>query len=798
MVQKGPSFTQTSRLAKARAREYTLQDVFKLGYRNKEDVSNLPPYTLVVGSQNVLTNAAEQVGIRQGYLLDGPAGNQNTYGIDSSYDFLTKLGTIENLRKWGSNLEVRYVNPNTQAISWVNIYANLNAANIANFTNFWDLNTEVSMFALMVNGDNNVYEWSGGMGSFASATSNSITIQGTKTLAQLGFYTNAANVGKFQLLIDGITYSYTSITTTSTPFTGSGTTKDFIDLKRWWSQEFTSGVNASSITQVELHTNWDGFSTGGIILNGQLYTDNAGVPGTPVGPIISGGINVSGAGDQSVFFNFQQTGAPLPVTAATNYHFVVSANLPSGFNHLSVYRNTTPASGTNVSTNAGVSFASSNGPLFIIVTENDTVPQTFVGVTPDPTLATIAVGDAVIQPMIVGNTSPTTTGLPTNFNFDLISTLSNQIWYGSLISTTVYVSRTNNYKDVTFSSPQRLPAEGALLNLDSPCVGFSPQGTEMYISSGLNQWWLSNMFQQTVTVSTIPTPTETLYLQRLKTATGQGAQSQAFIARFKNSLAYISNEPIFNLLGLVQNIQTDPQVTNISDPIKYDMDAYNFAGGQSFYSNYFLYVTIPRMGVVRIYNCEKQYWEAPQLLPFSRFYNITNSTQLYAHDSNTNQSYQAFVGYNDNGNPINAVAAFPYVSQEGGSAPQKKDFNEHYTEGYIAGNTTLTLTINYDFGGFSGNYSVGIVGSNKQILFNPVIDGSLGQNTLGNQPIGSILNLPNQPANPKFRVINTFPKTPVYEYQLVFSSNDIDQQWQLLRFGPAVGAADNAPVEIKI
>lgn len=796
MSVKGLGLTQLSRLSKARAREYTIQDTFKLGYRNKEDISNLPPYTLVVGSQNVLTNAAEQVGIRQGYLLDGPAGNQNTYGIDSNYDFLTKIGIIQNLRKWGSNIEVRYVNPNTQVVSWVNIYASLNPANGANFTNFWDLNGEVSMFALIVNGDNNVYEWSGGVGSFASATNSSITIQGTNTLAQLGFYTTTPNAGKMKLLINGISYAYTGITTTSIPFTGSGTTKEFITSQKWWAQQFTTGVNASSISQVELHTNWDGFSTGGIILNGQLYTDNAGVPGTPIGAVISGGLNVSTAGDQSVFFNFQQVGAPLPVTAGTKYHFVVSANLPAAFLHLSVYRDTTPTTNTNVSTNAGVSYTSSNGPLFIIVTENDTVPQTFVGVTPDPTLASINSGDAVVQPLIVGNVSSTTTGLPTAFNFDLISTLSNQIWYGSLVNTTVFVSRTNNYKDVSFSTPQRLPAEGALLTLDSPCVGFSPQGTQMYVSSGQSQWWLSNTFQQTVVVSGISTPTETLFLQRLKTATGQGAQSQAFISRFKNALTYVSNEPIFNSLGLVQNIQTDPQVVNISDPIKYDMDAYTFTGGQSFYFNYFLYITIPKMGVVRLYNVNKKYWEAPQLLPFSRFYTVGN--QLYAHDANTNQSYQAFVGYNDNGNPINAVAAFPYVSQEGGSIPQKKNFNKLYTEGYIAGNTTLTATINYDFGGFSGNYSVNILGSNKPIIFNKITDGSLGQNTLGTQPIGSILNLPNQPPNPKFRVINTFPRTNCFEYQQVYSSNDIDQQWSLLRFGPAVSAADDIPVEVTI
>ena len=157
-----------------------------------------------------------------------------------------------------------------------------------------------------------------------------------------------------------------------------------------------------------------------------------------------------------------------------------------------------------------------------------------------------------------------------------------------------------------------------------------------------------------------------------------------------------------------------------------------------------------------------------------------------------------FTGYNDNGNPINAVAAFAYTSQTGGSSPEKKNFNKHFTEGYISGNTSLTLTTNYDFGGFSGNYSVNILGSNSKIIFNKITDGSLGQNTLGTQPIGSILNLPNQPANPKFRVVNTMPRTNCFEYQTVYSSNDVDKQWLLLRFGPAINTADDIPVEVTL
>ena len=56
-----------------------------LGYRNKEDITNLPPGVLTVGSKNVLINDGERVAIRQGFELDGQENTANT-PIVSSFD----------------------------------------------------------------------------------------------------------------------------------------------------------------------------------------------------------------------------------------------------------------------------------------------------------------------------------------------------------------------------------------------------------------------------------------------------------------------------------------------------------------------------------------------------------------------------------------------------------------------------------------------------------------------------------------------------------------------------------------
>lgn len=621
-------------LIRSRSNEYSIQGVFKYGYRNKEDISNLPPNTLVLGSQNVVTNASDLITNRGGYVLDGPAGNQNTYGIDSSFSFQNRLGNTLNLRKWGTALEARYVNPVDNSVSWINILNTLIATHVVNFTTFWDQTTELKTFCLFVNGDGNVNEWSGGIGSVASVTADTITLSGTKTISQLGFYDNAANSAKFVLLdASGTSYTYTG----------------------------------------------------------------------------------------------------------------VSAN-------------------------------------------------TFTGVTPTPIALTT--GAAVIQNP-VATAASSITGLPTTFIFDLISTLSNQIWYGDKSSNTFYVSKTNNYKDVSFSSP-RLPAEGALITIDGPPVALVPDAQNMYVGAGKDQWWISQTQSTTLDVAGVAVTYETLYAARLKTALNQAPQEQGLIGYFKNSIVYVSNEQIINALGLVKDIFTEPQFVNLSDSIKFDVDAYDFTGGDVEYDNYYIYVAVPKNGVVRMYNVQKNYWEAPQTIPVSSFYHTATITgdEIYGHSSLTNESYQLFTGNNDNGNPIPVIAAFPYVSQQGGAATQKKNFNKIYTEGYIAPNTQLMVTINYDFGGFQGTYTTLISGQDLSILFNKVTDGSLGQNSLGSQPIGTILNVPNAPALPKFRVINTMPRVNFYEYQIVYSSDDVDFNWTLLRFGPAISADSAGPVEI--
>ncbi len=98
-----PSYTTNRRLAAAKSHEYSIVSNFLHGYRNREDVTVLPPGVLIDGSHDVLTNTFQRVGKRKGYTLDGAAntdeaaigGGGTAMGV---FDWVTSLGEERNMR----------------------------------------------------------------------------------------------------------------------------------------------------------------------------------------------------------------------------------------------------------------------------------------------------------------------------------------------------------------------------------------------------------------------------------------------------------------------------------------------------------------------------------------------------------------------------------------------------------------------------------------------------------------------------------------------------------------------------
>ncbi len=631
------SYARTGKLAKARAREYSIVSDFKHGYRNREDITNLPPGVLVVGSQNVLTNVSDRIQIRQGFTLDGQSST-NQGGFNYSYDWNRHTGDERNLRAGAMTTtndgvhQSRYI-ANTGdyyngitfidgQVYWIDIQSGLTSVTLQ-YAEFWDFITEKSGVLLWVDGSPNIYEWTGVVTTvdIAGSSSNTLKKNGVQSWAEIGAYT----AGTRSVTINGTVYTYTG---------GEGT-------------DTLTGVSPSPL----------------------------------------------GEHEQSVAF---QT---------------------------------------------------------VRVTANSSM-----------------------------------TGLPLLHN-NIIANLRNQIYIGSYTDNTIYVSKINNYKDYSFSTP-RVVGEGFLATLDAPPVGFVPQEDAMYVTAGKGYWY-DTKFTLSADLSM-----ESAEVNRLKTGSQQAAQSQSMISKMKNQVIFISNEPTMDSLGRVEQILGTPQAMNMSDPIKLDFDSYDFTDGSVYYYKYFIYVAVPKQGLVRVFNLVKNYWEAPQILPVGKFANIGG--QLYGHGYGISETYKMFSGYNDNGKSMEAIARFSFIN--GGTRTALKNQIEFYTEGYITSNTDITLGLQYDLDGCATMTEFTMNGNDGQFVCIGGLneDDSLGKVSLGKRAFGGAGSFASsQSLPPKFRWIKTFPQTDFFEYQPTISSIGIDQRWEILALGAGTQMSTNEPVKIK-
>jgi hypothetical protein len=436
-----------------------------------------------------------------------------------------------------------------------------------------------------------------------------------------------------------------------------------------------------------------------------------------------------------------------------------------------------------INTRTGVVFTSTGG-------EGTT---TLTGVTPNPAVADIVAGDVFIQQSVTTAVSTFAgTGVST-FNPTLIKRgINNQIYMGSSSSNQVFVSKVNNFKDYSYTTPIRVVGEGYLYNLDAPPRAFIPQETgsvdssSMLISAG-RDYWYRELVQEEVN-ATAGTATERLILKPLRTGRMQGALSEHCTSRVKNGVAFLGNDNVINILGQVSN-QYVPQLDDISYSIINDMVGYNLTGASVFYHRNFIYLAVPLHGIIRAYNMtdtERQYWEAPIQYPIVDFY-VTEDGEIGGHGYAVSESYLLFTGNRfranntDEGFAIPALAVFAPNTHN--SRTKTKTTEEIWIDGLLSTNATLASGYITDLDGCQSTKTKNISGSDTTITCSLSEGGAFGDSPFGTQILGDGLVHSNNP--PYFNVMLTFDKTEnAYRFeQVFFYSNGIDYEWQIISFG---------------
>lgn len=412
---------------------------------------------------------------------------------------------------------------------------------------------------------------------------------------------------------------------------------------------------------------------------------------------------------------------------------------------------------------------------------------TLTGVSGSPVADGMVAGDILVQKIVTASNKPNA-----DRNNHTIFSFENQICVGSEDDDEVFISKSTDYADFSFSTP-RLATEGALLTLDGPSRGFGAIGTYLLAFAGNHSIFRANYEQ--VAVST--TLAETLKVKRLATGVNQGSLNPDCIVPIGNALVYISNE---KALRMIQNPDAfdsiDPKT--FSNPIKPDFDSEDWTNAKGIWYKNALHYSAPASSRLYILQFRedadgkvRRFWQPPQVLPIDALSIIGNG--LYGHSNSVAETYELFDsdrfsdvvagGSNDNPDdktPIQAVAVYALQSYKDKAA--LKNFDEYWVEGEISPNTIdLSLTLDYDYAGDVQSIEKTIDGTDEDILAGQLGYNSLAQQSLGSYPLGGLLNPPEDAR--RFKVVFEIAKEDFHELGATFETNEVDRYWTIVSHG---------------
>lgn len=184
-----------------------------MGYQTSTDQSNSDKRLLVAGSKNVMIDSQKKVRSRPGYTRLGASNSAET-PVRNAWTWDTSLGQHLPQRQYDDELEVYLGTVDTVVIdAWTRVSSGwsttkmLRSITQKNAGGAWWDDTEKIDLQIMVNGDDNMYEWGGGVAVVDSVTAVTITKKGTNTWAQNHFYTTRNLV--VTCVRTGTDYTYT-------------------------------------------------------------------------------------------------------------------------------------------------------------------------------------------------------------------------------------------------------------------------------------------------------------------------------------------------------------------------------------------------------------------------------------------------------------------------------------------------------------------------------------------------------------------------------------------------------------
>jgi hypothetical protein len=409
---------------------------------------------------------------------------------------------------------------------------------------------------------------------------------------------------------------------------------------------------------------------------------------------------------------------------------------------------------------------------------------TLTGIT--PALPAITQDDKIFSSVLTETDKPAD-----GFSNDFIKVINNQLYVGSYTSRLCYISSSTDFKNFTVPTP-REPGDPELLTLDDTLNGITVRQGKAYISFGTGGWAIVTFTD--ITVGTTLTQQTTVSFNPVPSLAA--AYSHEFIDTIGDSIVYLSQDQQVRLLGDFTNLFQSASPT-ISQELYTELKSENFAGGSLRCIGDFTYICAPNSGKVYLYQVRQgiqfdgtvvseRIWQPPQIWNAVSIDEIDGV--IYAFSNANPQLYEIWdtgQWYDDSPSgeelPYNSVAAFGY--RNGGRRQGLISFDKYFSEGYITGGTPLTLTLNYNYLGSASQIVVPVNSDTRPAFLFQTPNPSLGDASLGDEPLGQGIADIGEDGLPKFKTINSVTINGCFEYQPTYSTDTANARWKLLSTG---------------
>jgi hypothetical protein len=409
---------------------------------------------------------------------------------------------------------------------------------------------------------------------------------------------------------------------------------------------------------------------------------------------------------------------------------------------------------------------------------------TLTGVTPDPT-GVVAAGDIGNSLVVTTTSAAPTHPWDSTFTIDFVGVFRNQLYVGNKKSRVAYASDALSYLNFTSSTA----VGGArMFTLDDTCSGFMATKDSMLI---FGQTDMVMMIKFTVSADQTK---ELMQIIRLETGSQGGVITSSAKIRIKNAVMYVTKEKTLDTIEFVANI-ADEQTLPISDIVKRDFDSFDFTDATITYWDRTIVVFIPMSSIVMLYDVARKIWHSP--ISFANTTigcaSVDEDGNLIGHDYYKNESYQLFVGRNDNGDPFDTKAIFAYNNF--GSRFGIKNFYKYAQDGYISSNGELVRTLDYNFKGQTQSLSKTFNGG-ESFAYQVEDESTFGKTSLGARELAGG---PEEAIDDerRFRYIDNIPPVQFYELMVAYSmSNVLDGFWRLVAHGGNITLTSSEPNNI--